>query len=86
MINWALVDTFLRKGTALVTFKKADGTIRVMECTLADYLLPEVKGTGRPTPDHLVLVYDLEKDAWRSFKRESVISVEIPETGEVFNG
>ena len=86
MINWALVDTDLRKGTALVTFKKADGTIRVMECTLADYLLPEVKGTGRPTPAHLVLVYDLEKYAWRSFKRESVISVEIPETGEVFNG
>lgn len=86
MINWALVDTALRSGTALITFKKADGSIRVMECTLADYLLPEVKGTGRPTPDHLVLVYDLENDGWRSFKRESVISVEIPETGEVFNG
>lgn len=86
MINWALVDTALRSGTALVTFKKADGSIRVMECTLADYLLPEVKGTGRSTPDHLVLVYDLENEGWRSFKRDSVISVEIPETGEVFNG
>lgn len=86
MINWALVDRALRSATAIVTFKKADGSIRVMECTLAEYLLPEVKGTGRPTPDHLQLVFDLEAGAWRSFKRDSVISVEIPSTGEVFNG
>lgn len=86
MINWALVDTALRSATAIVTFKKADGSIRVMECTLADYLLPEVKGTGRHTPDHLVLVFDLQANGWRSFKRDSVISVEIPETGVVFNG
>ena len=83
MIDWVKLHTALMSSTVTVTFIKADKSERVMNCTLADYLLPDVKGTGRPTPDHLILVFDLDKEAWRSFKKDSIISVQYDLTGEI---
>lgn len=83
MIDWVRLHLELMSSTVTVTFIKADKSPRVMQCTLADYLLPEVKGTGRPTQDHLILVFDLEKNAWRSFKKDSIISVQYDSTGEI---
>lgn len=69
----------LTTGVAVVVFKKADGTIREMECTLADYLLPETKGTGRKPSKDVLVVFDLEKEEWRSFRTDSVIEVFLME-------
>lgn len=63
----------LTKGVAVVVFKKTDGTIREMQCTLAEYLLPETKGTGRKPSKDVLVVFDLEKEEWRSFRIDSVI-------------
>lgn len=60
-----------------VVFKKADKTEREMLCTLSNHFLPE--GTTSTTdkvinPD-VVTVWDLEKEAWRSFRLDRLISI-----------
>ena len=65
----------LNRGVVTVKFTKEDGSIRVMRCTLVDELMPppdpdkKRKSISRST----VVVWDLDKVAWRSFNYESVI-------------
>lgn len=63
-----------------ITFTKADGTDREMQCTLLESLIPSdkaPKGTGRETSDAVQRVFDLDKQEWRSFKWESVKEVKF---------
>lgn len=69
----------MRKGVVVVVFKKVDGTVREMQCTLAPYLLPESKGTGRTPNNDVMVVFDLEAEAWRSFRKDSIIETFILE-------
>jgi hypothetical protein len=66
----------LRDGAWTVTFTKTDGTERKMLCTLKAELIPqeEVEGTKRvhKVNEEVLPVWDLEKDAWRSFRVDSV--------------
>ena len=82
------VVEMLRNDVATVTFTKADGTERVMECTLLQEVLsqrvPEndtpVKPEKRkkaPNP-HTLAVYDIPADGWRSFRLDSVKSIGFP--------
>ena len=90
------VDDMLREGVTEVKFTKKDGTDRVMLCTLNSNLIPE-KAFGNPkdwnypdqpsesarvkSPD-IAVVWDLQKEAWRSFRYDSVQSASskiIPE-------
>lgn len=69
----------LRKCVATVTFTKADNTIRVMLCTLMADKLPPIAEEHKKTRkenEHVLSVWDLEKNAWRSFKLNSVIDVQ----------
>lgn len=69
----------LRTEICEVTFSKANGFVRTMVCTLIpDFLpLPEAATVpDRKYPDDLITVWDLEEDAWRSFKPSRVISIE----------
>ena len=76
--DWDTIRESMEEGVVLVTFRKADDTIREMECTLADYLLPETKGQGSThSGEGTVICFDLEKEAWRSFRKDRVIDVEI---------
>ena len=63
-----------------VVFEKKDGTERTMICTRSTYLIPEAhhpKGTSTKEQNYEVMpVYDLEKQAWRSFRLDSVVSIE----------
>jgi hypothetical protein len=74
------IHSHLEKGPLLVTFTKKDGTLRAMKCTLAEWLVPQVE-TKNPAPrviaenDNLVKVYDLEKQGWRSFNIDSIVSI-----------
>lgn len=71
----------LRAGVATVTFTKVSGETRVMRCTLVPSLCPEAFKDTPPeatTPTNTIRVFDLEKDAWRSFKADSVTEVTIP--------
>lgn len=51
---------------------------RTMRCTLKEEIVKSaVKGTGKPVADDVIPVWDLENNGWRSFKHDSVISVEM---------
>jgi hypothetical protein len=71
----------LKHGPAKVTFTKTDGTERVMNCTLEADKLPKVEikegATPRKESNTSLRVFDLDKNAWRSFTIKSVKNVEI---------
>lgn len=63
-----------------VTFTKKDGSKREMVCTTMENYIPPVSGNS-VVSDNLVTVWDLEIQEWRSFKFDSVQSVDT----EYFN-
>ena len=69
----------LKTGEVIVTFTKKDGTERVMKCTLKEDLVPssELESKGRKPNLEILSVWDLEKDAWRSFRLDSIKTVEV---------
>lgn len=75
------IKSTLKTYTANVTFTKVDGSERVMKCTLNETLIPqstEEKKTNRVKAenDNVLAVWDLESEGWRSFKIDSVKSVQ----------
>jgi len=81
------VVEMLRNDVATVTFIKADGTERVMDCTLLNEVLsqrvPEVPKGEKPSKKkapnpHTLAVYDISADGWRSFRLDSVKSLGFP--------
>ena len=74
----------LHIGPATVTFTKADGTNRVMLCTLEENKLPkvEIKEGAMPRKESTtsMRVFDLEKNEWRSFtlKKVKQVNISIP--------
>lgn len=64
----------LVSDVCVVIFTKRDGSTRKMICTMQESFLPPIAGTSAPKED-LVTVWDLEKDAWRSFRVDSVLEL-----------
>jgi hypothetical protein len=80
------IHTFLSNHKATVTFTKVDGTKRVMKCTLKEDLLPTWEFDGlmksgfdpkKPVNEKVLPVWDLENKGWRSFRVDSVLSLEM---------
>jgi hypothetical protein len=74
----------LSLGPVTVTFTKADGTQRKMNCTQASHLLPEAYRTHSgelltevPVPGDQMRVYDLDINEWRSFRVSSVTGISV---------
>ena len=68
----------LRNEGAEIVFIKADGTERTMKCTLNESEIPAEfapKGVVRAKSDETCAVFDLEANGWRSFRWDSVKSV-----------
>lgn len=65
----------LKNSVQEIEFIKADGSMRVMKCTLRDDLVGTRSFSSNTGPAHLLSVWDLEKDAWRSFKIDSLVSL-----------
>lgn len=68
----------LNKGVLSVTFLKKDGTERTMKCTLKPDLLPpqtdlEEAAEKKAPRTESIAVWDLDKEAWRSFRFDSII-------------
>jgi hypothetical protein len=59
----------LHHGSWIIEFTKTDGTPAVMEGTLDEKLMPEQKEgpAKRSEPEHLLHVYSLDREGWRSF-------------------
>ena len=74
----------LHIGPATITFTKADGTDRVMLCTLEEDKLPKVEikegAKIRKESTTSMRVFDLEKNEWRSFtlKKVKQVNISIP--------
>jgi hypothetical protein len=78
------LKTLLHENILSVLFKKVDGSERAMLCTLDPEHLPvldkqegdEVKKEKKQS-DTNIAVWDLEKNSWRSFRVDSIISYSI---------
>ena len=84
----------LEEGVVTFTFTKANGETRVAHGTRI--LDPAVatgysnehapKGTGRETPG-VVPYWDIDKEAWRSVREDSIISIDkVVTRAELFGG
>lgn len=72
------LKSVLRDGEATIVFTKIDGTERTMNCTLSEEKIPfefAPKGVNRAKNDEILAVFDLENQGWRSFRWDSVKSV-----------
>ena len=73
------IEGFLETNEVRVTFKKDDGTIRVMRCTRNPekfkHLLPvrEERTPYTQKSDKQVRVWDLDANGWRSFNVDTMI-------------
>jgi hypothetical protein len=84
MVSQDWLKSVLLDGVAVVNFVKVDGTERAMKCTLKEDLIPQnVHETKRLNPiikrtiPDVLPVYDVEANGWRSFRWDSIKSVEI---------
>ena len=80
-----MLKTMLKQHVVVVTFTKKDGSERIMNCTLQEDLIPikvvsESANTSnvtiRTVNDDVVPVYDIDAKDWRSFRWDSVKSVQ----------
>lgn len=72
------IVNMLHNGIINVKFTKKDGTERVMKCTLLENIIkPYEKTTEREKKvnEDILSVWDVEKDAWRSFRYDSILEV-----------
>jgi hypothetical protein len=71
----------LRMGSVTVTFTKKDGTERVMKCTTDPTIImfkdpaSVESNTTRPISETVMPVFDLESNAWKSFRWDSIKQV-----------
>ena len=68
----------LESGIVNVKFTKTDGTEREMKCTLMEHVIkPHEKKTDREKKpnDSVISVWDVDKEGWRSFRFDSIISI-----------
>ena len=81
--NRSTLLEILNTREAVVKFRKLNGDLRTMRCTLRHDLLPEdvrecLESKNPPKLQHfpdLLCVYDLDVDGWRSFHLDSIIEV-----------
>jgi hypothetical protein len=76
------VAAILSSEVANVTFKKSDGSERVMKCTLIDEYIPNPeldlsRTSTRKVNEAVLPVWDIDKNAWRSFRIDSVKAIQV---------
>lgn len=69
----------LQTGACHLTFKKVDGSKRKMNATLDLSVIPHTHHPvgEKKTPDHIINVWDLDQQSWKSFSYHRLIKVEI---------
>lgn len=74
----------LHEGKVRFTFKKKDGTVRSAYGTTKMEFVPEerrpankeLEETTSATQSTVQVYYDLEKEAWRSLQKSSLVSID----------
>jgi hypothetical protein len=74
-----VVKEGLINGRVIINFRKNDGTMRKLVGTLNEDFLPDFTPTEstKPKNDEVLAVWDIENKGWRSFRWDSVKTVEI---------
>jgi hypothetical protein len=77
-----VVAAILKSDVANVTFTKSDGSERVMKCTLIDEYIPSTeldldRTSTRKVNEAVLPVWDIDKNAWRSFRIDSVKAIQV---------
>ena len=71
----------LKNNVCHIVFTKVDGSERKMRCTLMGGHLPPgttiTESKDRAPVPNFMAVYDLDKDAWRGFRVDSLKSIEV---------
>lgn len=80
--NKEMLKNTLRKGAWMIDFTKVDGTPAVMECTLDPELIPPSPVSAplqneprKDQAEHLIAVYALDRNGWRSFAANNVTKI-----------
>lgn len=64
-----------------VTFRTKLGKVRIMHCSRALQYIPEKEHSGREdfkiNHSSIIGVWDFQNQAWRSFRKDAVISFEV---------
>ena len=77
-ISKSNILNMLQSGIVSIKFTKVDGTERTMKCTLAEGIIkPHERKTDKEKTanNNIVSVWDVENDAWRSFRLDSVLEI-----------
>ena len=72
------IKNMLTTDIVNVKFKKADGSERLMKCTLLEGWVKEYEKKTektRPVSEDTLSVWDVEKNGWRSFRYDSIIEI-----------
>ncbi len=78
MISKSNIKYMLTTDIVNVKFKKADGSERLMKCTLLEGWVKEYEKKSektRPVSEDTLSVWDVEKNGWRSFRYDSIIEI-----------
>lgn len=70
----AKAKRLMMQGVATFYYLKMDGTVREARGTLAAGLVPAVGGARRDN-DTLQVYYDLDRGAWRCYKKANIFEV-----------
>lgn len=75
------LTSYLKTNQTTITFTKKDGTERIMNCTTSAEIIPsspsndiEIKREKKPNDD-VCCVFDIEAQGWRSFRWDSIKSI-----------
>ena len=73
--------SWLKAGWVGIKFKKVNGDIRNLVCTLHSEYLPdrdaeqEIAKNKRARNDDVIAVWDRENEGWRSFRKDTIVEV-----------
>lgn len=73
------IEVMLERGSVNILFEKKDGTMRRMVATTNLGMIPKENhpvGFGGRRSDTAKPVFDLEANAWRSFRWDSLLEIE----------
>ena len=77
----------LRFGIVTVVFKKVNGDLREMTCTLSRDVVPPTPPSNDKKPNKdIIPVWDTDKKAWRSFRLENIISILVGGEERAYTG
>jgi hypothetical protein len=75
-LDFTMMENQLSHSKVKIEFIKVDGTYRVMICTKSPALIGAANmptgSTGIQVNESILKVFDLEKQAWRSMRKDSI--------------